>query len=507
MFLKAGYIGLLKLIKAVLSLGLLFLSIHFFGLTRERDILVLVLSFTGMLSQVFFGPIIEIFRVKFITQSANIGEVKALEEVSSLNTLVFLFSSIVVFFLLTNSSFSFHLISPGVNQIDDIFFVLLIFASFSIITNQFINQLQALLNVYNEFLIPEILLIIGVLINILFVVFFQKQIGILSLIIGQFVTQILSVFIFYMKAKKIIPSFKLFSKKLKDGLVYWKFAAPFWITFSIGQLVSYSEKAICSFSSEGYVSMFDYCRKIIEMPMALILGIVSSYLSVKIASLLSEKKYFEGGVLMVKSIRGMFLIVFPILLLLICNGNEIFQILFNTKMSFALKYDFKINLALLSIMIFTIIVTSLVNIVLIAQEKVFLTITLNAISLGLNVALNIVVFSFFKDKLYLLTFNAMLCSLLLAVTQIRFIVKEIYIIKDFIKILILFMFMLFVCFLVFYFKPILFIQVDFLHPVFNFGILFLQELLMSLLFIGLYLFVTKSDEYIFLLDYLKKKKS
>lgn len=507
MFLKAGYIGLLKLIKAVLSLGLLFLSIHFFGLTRERDILVLVLSFTGMLSQVFFGPIIEIFRVKFITQSANIGEAKALEEVGALNTIILFFSTIIVLFLLTNSNLSFYLISPGVNQVDNIFFILLVFASISIITNQFINQLQALLNVYNEFLIPEILLILGVVINIFFVVIFQKQIGILSLIIGQFVTQVLTVLVFYFKAKKLIPSFKLFSTKIKDGLVYWKFAAPFWITFCLGQLVSYSEKAICSFSTEGYVSMFDYCRKIIEMPMALILGIVSSYLAVKIASLLSEKKYLEGGVLMIKSIRGMFLIVFPILLLLICNGSELFVILFSNKMSFTLNNDFKINLALLSTMIFTIIVTSLVNIVLIAQEKVFLTITLNAISLGLNVLLNLIVFSFFKDKLYLLTFNAMLCSLLLAVTQIRFIVKQIYLTKEFVKILILFLLMLLTCFIVYYLKSVVFIISDFSYPIINFAILYIQELLLSICVLIFYLVVSKSSEYTVVVEFFKKKKS
>ena len=321
---------LFQLLKGCLSIILVMLSASLFGADIHRDAWVIAWSIQILFFKFLFGPINETFRSKFIHLKEENGEQYALSAGYSLLLfcLIICLAVVSAFFVFDNQIIRFF--APGYSQNADR--VIIIKMTLSLIPTLFLSQIitlfTALLNSFRSFYLPELFGVISLFINIVLLYFFASEWGIYTLVIANYLSLSILAFllIFYLRRHQIYPSFFRFSLKMLAPFVL--FSLPLYLSYTAGQLNSWSERVIVSFLKVGHSSALDYARKFIDLPITIIIAIGTTTMTPLLATIWTKEKnsvYFRANFL--NFLRMALLIIAPIVVLLGVCSTEIIELL------------------------------------------------------------------------------------------------------------------------------------------------------------------------------------
>ena len=273
--------SILKLLRSVMSITAIILSAYYFGTSIKRDSWVIITSIVGIVISAFFGPLNETLRVKFIHIREEQGEDIAAKSIQSLLSFVFWLIILLIFiFELFPRNFC-RVFAPGFdeNQLG----ILTTYFKFYIpclVLNELTIIWLSVLNAYNTFYLPEIIGFITLIFQIAFIIVLSPIIGIYSLMVSSYFSFFLLAICYYTSVKKINFKFtKITTLKFKLIKPYIVFSFPFYIPYIIGQCYLYTEKSLCTIIGEGSVSILDYARKFIDIPMGVIFAVVPTILA------------------------------------------------------------------------------------------------------------------------------------------------------------------------------------------------------------------------------------
>jgi putative peptidoglycan lipid II flippase len=267
------------MIRLLASLVTIILSAKYFGASIERDLWILALTAVNFVHAALWGPINETFRAKFIFLREAEGEHAALKKARSL----FVFTNLVTaigfaLFMLFHFQTA-SLIAPGNtgSELVELDFMLQILAP-SLLLMQITFLLSSILNAYESFYIPEFTGLISSLCNIFFFLILVPHIGIYSLAIAHYIGLILLfAMLVFQIIKQRIPFFKKpFTLDIEDVKPYILFALPFFIPYFFSQINGISEKSISTLMGAGSISIIDYSRKFIDIPMSVLYSVLNT---------------------------------------------------------------------------------------------------------------------------------------------------------------------------------------------------------------------------------------
>lgn len=321
---------ILKGVRYLVSVMVFILSARHFGFEKERDYWVLSTSFVLIVSQLFFGPIQDIYRIHFTSEKSKHGLQKALRAVCSLNALILIscFGITLVTAMLRSQIASwiapgFHV--PQQNELSRM--IAMVFPTLAF--QQLMMLLSGVLNSTDHFEFPEAAQIASSVIVLLFIWLGQERLGIYSLIGGSYAGY----------ACAILMMLTFLKRKFRGDFLFWTLpdrsvgaylarALPFWGPFFAGQMLGYTEKALASFLPQGQVSLFDYGRKLVELPMGVIIGVSQSLFAVKLTALLAAKGRETAIDLARDYLRLLLCGSIPIGIVFLCCGEALYTILF-----------------------------------------------------------------------------------------------------------------------------------------------------------------------------------
>lgn len=283
---------LLQLTKAILSFFTVVISSSYFGVSIERDIWLLSLSITTILTALLFGPILEIFRIKFIYIKEKESEKSALRHVGSLTAVLGLISVIIAFISLVAPHFLSYIFAPTYDssQTDFLNLMIRLFAP-NLVLSIIISLLIGVLNAYSVFYIPEIMSLMSSIINVLMIIFFANSIGIYSLVISTYISNVLLIIVLFSVLKKNkISLLQNLNFRISYTLAFIKFALPFYFTHFVSQILLATEKIISTLIGVGSVSTLDYARKFVSIP----ISVIQSTINVVLATSLAKTFLNEG---------------------------------------------------------------------------------------------------------------------------------------------------------------------------------------------------------------------
>lgn len=271
---------LLKILKIPISLYSYVLIANFFGVSVQKDMWLLALSLVISLDTAVWGPLNDVFRAKFVTLKETEGENKAINLTQSLLFYMFGFSCLLVVVIYIFPGFFANLISSGYSAVQHQQFLYMLRLVAPILL---INQASligiSILNAYNSFVIPELASFVSQVINILILLFFVDQLGIYSLVLSTFSSLlILVIFIIYKIKRSNIQIFRFFAPKFSHFKIFFLFALPLFIPYTIGQFNGLIEKRLISSLGIGAVSVIDFSRKFPDMINVIISSIILTVL-------------------------------------------------------------------------------------------------------------------------------------------------------------------------------------------------------------------------------------
>ncbi len=344
---------------------------------------------------IFFGPIIQIFRTKFIFLKEEKGEAEALRSIGSL--LCFMFAIgiglVAVVELIPGIITKVFTTTFSDDQKESFITILRIVCPtllFFIIT----SILSGLLNIYNVFYIPEIMSIFTSIINVGMILFFASTYGIYALVWSNYTsTGLLIIVLFFYIHKTGIPIFKYLNFKIRYAYEYLSMSLPFYFTYFISQILVGLENALSSFLGVGNVSVLDYSRKFVNIPNSIIQSTTNIILAptmVKIHVNEGEKAFTLE---LSKFIDLFLLICMPVITVFVICSEEVVRV-FLVRGAFDVKYIeptkqalFWFGLGIISIVFYQTVTQALV-----AQGKVKITAIVTSLMGFLILGLNLLFF-------------------------------------------------------------------------------------------------------------------
>jgi peptidoglycan biosynthesis protein MviN/MurJ (putative lipid II flippase) len=313
-------LGLLKLIKAVLTFFILVISAKYFGASSDRDTWIIGGSIITVTIQILFGPINETFITKYIHIREEISEETVNKSTNSLVSSIIILSLIASVLIYVFANPIADLFAPGFNYVEKGTLLLMIKILIpSLIILEITNILSSILNAYKSFFIPDLFSFISLILNILLIIFLSPSIGIYSLIVSSYISSILLLFILIRQLRvKFKINFKLVIPKYALIKPFFLFALPIYINYLFSQTDVIIERNLTSKLGEGSVSMLDYARKFSELPAGMLVSIATTVLTPLLSlyfvkntkkELFEEtQKYFRFLILLIIPISAMFLV-------------------------------------------------------------------------------------------------------------------------------------------------------------------------------------------------------
>lgn len=272
---------ILRCAKMAFSVVGLSLAAKYFGVSLDRDMWLIALNCIVVMNLAVWGPINETFRAKYVILREEQGEAQVLAKVRSLMVVALVISLFLVACILVFPVPLARLIAPAYNaeQIDALVLMLMIVAP-SLLFDQF-NQLGvSILNGHNSFFIPEISNCIAAVVNIVSMIVLTPYIGVYALAVSYYVGMALMVlFIVYEINKRTIPLFSWDNKiRLADFKPFFLYALPFFIPYFFIQVNVLVEKSLGNILGEGVVSMLDYSRRFVDIPINVLTSVLLTML-------------------------------------------------------------------------------------------------------------------------------------------------------------------------------------------------------------------------------------
>ncbi len=320
---------MLKLARAVLTIFSVILSAKYFGTSLERDTWIIAGSAVTVITQILFGPINEIFRTKFIHVKGEEGKSAALASANSLFYAIvwisLFFIGVVEFFPESLSG----LFAPGfVGAQQQMLSLMIRWIIPTLLINEITLIMVAILNSYQSYFIPDIYSLVSIIINIVSIVILAPFIGIYSLVISNYIgTAILGFILFRALSKIEEPFLKLARPKWSLIKPFLIASSPFYIAFIVGNAQTTVERILCTYLGVGNVSVLDYARKFIDMPISVIVGVITTILAPTLASLFITDKDNDFHREMIKFLRMLILGLVPFVACFSICSNELVELL------------------------------------------------------------------------------------------------------------------------------------------------------------------------------------
>lgn len=373
------------------------LAAKFFGISLERDVWLLALNFIVVVEAMVWGPINETFRAKFVILKEELGERAVLAKTKSLLLLIVLLSIVLVVTMMAFRTPIAKLVAPGFDdqQISFLALMLLVLTP-SLLFNQFSHIGISVLNAYESYFLPEITSSIAALVNIAALLFLAPYMGIFSLLVAYYFGLILMlILVIRQLRKKQVRIFDGFgSVRVRDFRPFLSYALPFFVPYFFVQLNLVIEKSLGNLLGEGTVSIMDYARKFIDIPMqvmssvmlTLLVPVLSSRFAKKDRSgfLLEFRKVLQLGLLVVAFIIAFFSTSAQNLIALILEHGELI-----TSDAIVLISDLSVYYAWSSLVIFTYLIFGLA---LLSANRGWIYAALGVIPQLLMIALNFIFF-------------------------------------------------------------------------------------------------------------------
>lgn len=282
---------LIKLLKIPVSLYSYSLIASLFGVSLEKDQWLLAYSIIIVLDLAVWGPVNDIFRSKFVTVKERLGERIAIKQSQSLLFYIFLFSALIVAFVMVKPDIISALLvsdysdiqKQGLNEMIQLVAPILL-----------INQATligiSILNAYDIFYIPELATFFSQILSIIILLLSAEHLGIYSLVLSTFVGLIILLIFVIVKIKqKEINLFSSFRPKFGDFKQYFVFALPLFIPYFIGQINTVVEKRLISNQGVGSVSIIDFGKKFPDMLNAIVSSVLLTVLIPVLAKAFVQK--------------------------------------------------------------------------------------------------------------------------------------------------------------------------------------------------------------------------
>ncbi len=279
---------LLRFAQVILSVVSLSLVAKYFGITLDRDTWLIALNCIVVIDLALWGPVNQTFRAKFVLLKEHEGESVILDKTRSLLLAILLVSLVVIGAILLFPSAVAGLLAPTYEgeQLQALVTMLMLIAP-SLLLNQFCQIGVSILNAYQSFFIPEISQLITTVFNILCLIYLAPHIGIYALLISYYIGLVVfaGLLIVQLNRRKI-PLFKRFREvKLRGFYPFFLYALPFFVPYFFVQVNLVVEKSLGNILGEGIVSVLDYSRKFVEMP----INVLSSVLMTMLVPVLSVR--------------------------------------------------------------------------------------------------------------------------------------------------------------------------------------------------------------------------
>jgi peptidoglycan biosynthesis protein MviN/MurJ (putative lipid II flippase) len=351
------YLTGFRLVRTFLGIASVLLTARFFGASKERDFFILAMTTTTVLPTLAFGAFGGIFRAKFV----HIRETLSLEKaVASARTLIWgiLFVSLAIVALgIYKAEFLAYIFSENISENS---FKELAFMIRLTLPIMLFSQLSAYwsraLNCFESFYVPEIVGMISSIIEVILIVCLAPIIGIYSLLISSYFSNILLFFAVMFLLYRKCPEF--LSLKMESFLAikpYIIAAVPFWFGYLLAQFTTIVEKRFSSGFGIGNVAILDYAQKLLSVPQSVVFSVITSVLTPILAKYFANNRKNEFANECLSFYRFILILFAPFVFLMFFCSNEIGNLLFADKVSSQEIHKFAVAVSIYAFGLFGVI--------------------------------------------------------------------------------------------------------------------------------------------------------
>lgn len=321
-------IGFIKLLRAGLGIYAIILSAHYFGASLERDAWVLASSAVLILSQFFFGPINETIRARYVFLSAKEGPGAAATAAASLVAVISIVCFTAIGITLARPEWIIDLFAPGykASERTTLSAVISVYTPMILLT-ELVILWTALLNTYRLFYLPDLTGLVSAMITLFFLIVFAPVWGIYSLVWGTYTGTIISVFWLAWKVHTTESELLSWRISWRASWPFLTYAAPFFVAYAVAQAQLTVEKVLCSNIGVGAISVLDYAKRFIDMPISIVMGIVSTVLTPSLASIHSRGHHESFRLETLRFLRMILIGSTPLIALFLVSAEDIIAVL------------------------------------------------------------------------------------------------------------------------------------------------------------------------------------
>lgn len=321
-------LSLIQLFKAFLSFFTVIVSSAYFGTSLGRDVWLLSLSIVAILGAIIFGPVFEIFRAKFVMFKEKESEEKALKAAGSLCIYMLIISAVIIIVAEIVPAFLGKIFAPAYTNEQHYFLMIMIrLIAPTMLFSIIISILTGVLNVYNVFYVPEFMNIFSSVLNMVIILIFAPTIGIYSLVLSGYLSNVILIIVLLIVIRKSnIQLFHNINLEIKYTLEFFKFALPLYFNYIVAQILLAAERIISTFLGIGSISVLDYARKFVSIPINVIQNTVNVVLTPTLAKIYIKEGERNFILEMNKFLDMILLVTLPLITLFIVCPVEIVRV-------------------------------------------------------------------------------------------------------------------------------------------------------------------------------------
>jgi len=365
------YLTGFRLLRTFLGIASVLLTARFFGTSKERDFFILAMTVTTVLPALTFNALCEIFRAKFVHIRETLGLEKA---VASARTLIWgiLFISLTMVVLgVYKAELLAVVFSENIseNSLKELAFMIRFTLPIMIFSQLSAYWIRAL-NCFETFYVPEIAGMISSIIEVILIVCLAPIIGIYSLLISSYFSNILlfSAVVFLLRRKcPDFLSFKMESFSMVKP--YITAALPFWFGYLLCQFSIIVEKKFSSGFGIGNVTILDYAQKLLSVPQSVVFSVVTSVLTPVLAKYFANSCKNEFANESLSFYRFILILFAPFAFLMFFCSGELGNLLFADNISSQEMHKFAVAVSIYAFGLFGVIHYIVFTQVLIAQGQ------------------------------------------------------------------------------------------------------------------------------------------
>lgn len=257
------------------------LSASYYGASLDRDSWVVITGTLLLLSQLIFGPLHETFRSRFSFLKETYGIDHAVKASMSVVSLAFIICLALMSVLIFYPSPLLSVVAPGYDVVESAHLrrMLMVLAPSLVLTELAVLG-TAILNSFERFYLPDTVALFPPMAMVLCMVALDRYVGIMSLVIGLYSGNLIVLFVLAHGLKKrVVTGYRLELPRKSLWLPFVSISIPLFVSYGVGQAQQAFERALCTILGVGSASILDYARKFIDMPIAVILGTLSTILT------------------------------------------------------------------------------------------------------------------------------------------------------------------------------------------------------------------------------------